>query len=647
MLILFALLLKIVALSAFDGLDCNNPAVSQIFAANKIQQCQLTYPKKINFLGSRTLTLVQSDRLIMAPVRKCKLQYRAHIFNCGNFGDHVIEAGAFPSIKSITEDECKKAFESKTIHLLNGKYLGELKTGITVGSVNIYGGANTHGSCEADSVFQFNGKSYSANMVWHVKFEMLETNEIFNVEKKTLVSTGDPCDLSDSKCTSDGYTILPQKQTTKEACAYSTIREVIFNVYWADPLPIGVQATTELSDLRYRLLTSKDPKTMLRLLTSEGTTLCGHTAAITNFKGYFIIDKSQKQYFKKVTASDVRLPALSDSKLFYLFETRGEEQRKAYMELQLQICSNKRQIIRNKLQILRMLPPGQPGLISFDPPVVGIVMGEIIYMLKCRKVEVKLRATKTCFAEIPIMYGTTEMCMDPMSKIVQPSCRPIPCSTILKPAFFDMRGQWTSYGTKFASIHTPADYPINSSFSTLTWKSITTYEDGGLYNPDDVKDMLELLYQNKKIETVNSIMTDHAHLDNRGGITIDSDIIGIVLDKYKNKLMQVFKTIQKIGNFISSFFGFYIMILLIKYVFNRAVDFATFRKLMSAPLMCIALLCPSVVRYRTGVEMHRRYNRSDSEMGLSVYEQPGPSTQTQLPRQLPNCPEEKYKQNPK
>ena len=106
--------------NSFTGLDCNNPDVSKTFAANNLQKCDIQYPNKIRKLGSRDLVLVQSDRLVTAPVRKCKLEYRPHIFNCGYWGDHVIEAGAYPTIVSIPENFCKEAFATRRMPLYNG-----------------------------------------------------------------------------------------------------------------------------------------------------------------------------------------------------------------------------------------------------------------------------------------------------------------------------------------------------------------------------------------------------------------------------------------------------------------------------------------------------------------------------------------------
>ena len=162
----------------------------------------------------------------------------------------------------------------------------------------------------------------------------------------------------------------------------------------------------------------------------------------------------------------------------------------------------------------------------------------------------------------------------------------------------DETGQWMTYGTKYQKMQTPRSYPINNSYSTFEWTSLKTYDQGGFYNPQDVRDLLELLHRNARVETVNAILTDHTQLSQGGGLTLDSDISGVILDRYTGFFMKIFKTIQKIGNFVSSLFGFYIIIMAIKFLFNRIVDFTTFRQILSAPMMCLTLLCPAIARYR-------------------------------------------------
>ena len=82
------------------------------------------------------------------------------------------------------------------------------------------------------------------------------------------------------------------------------------------------------------------------------------------------------------------------------------------------MCENRRLIYENRLHIFSTLPPGRPGLLSRSPPVFGMVMGELIYLIKCKTVDVQLRPTETCFADIPVTFRGNDLCLDPSTKIL-------------------------------------------------------------------------------------------------------------------------------------------------------------------------------------------------------------------------------------
>jgi hypothetical protein len=615
-IIILTVSLMITRTRAFTGLDCTTPEISATFSARDIQPCKIEYPNHMVHMGRRKLIVIQRDRLVTRKVRKCRLEYREHIFNCGGpHGDHAIKAGGFIKIKRISAEECEYAFERGVIGLMNGKKIGGLKAGtVRTKAVAIYGHASPTGTCWADTYFDYEGKQYSANMIWHVRASLIDTEEVFNIETGELVATGVACNPTDKACFSDGTTILPDITGTKNYCPYSRTRKADFDISRSDPLPAGVSATKKLSDLRYRLAISQNKRTMLRIITEGETTLCSHSAVDTNYEDFFLADASLEKYFKKMDAVDVRLNKQFDSKLAYATGAAADERRNIFLALQSDSCALKRKTIANRLEILRLLPPGKPGLVSNSPPVLGVVMGELIYLLKCQEVQVVLRSTETCYAEIPVTYRNKKICMDPRSKVIQPICRPIPCSSILRPAFADENNIWQTYGKKFERLkRNPKSYPINVTLTHINWYKLDTYNDGGLYDPKDVQSMLDMLHRSQKIETVTAILSDHSKLTNLNSLTLDSDITGIILEKYTSGFMRFIKTIQKVGNFVSSFFGLYVIFLAIKYIINRFMDLRTFKSILSVPLMCATLICPILARYHTQSAAHRADRRRRQE----------------------------------
>jgi hypothetical protein len=349
----------------------------------------------------------------------------------------------------------------------------------------------------------------------------------------------------------------------------------------------------------------------LRLLSYQQTSLCKYIAYTTNFPDYFITDEGTGSLFKAVSAADVKLTSHFDSKMYFVAEQASEQIELVYMELQGTACENRKMIWQNRFSILRMLPPGQPGLVSKEPPVLGVIAGELLYLIQCKKTEVQLRATKKCYAQIPVLFNNKDYCLEPTTKIIHPFCKPMPCSKILVPAFEDDLGAWTAYGEGFRPIPEPLAFPTNMSWRTLNWKKLNDYSKGGFYETKDLEALMALLHRTGKVEAVNYIVSDHSEVTPNGRIIIDQDIYGMALRKYEDGFWRIVYWFRSFGNWISSFFGFYVLILLCKWVFNRLVDFEIFRHVMTMPMVILTLCCPAVARYQTQLIVHGGRNRRE------------------------------------
>jgi len=69
------------------------------------------------------------------------------------------------------------------------------------------------------------------------------------------------------------------------------------------------------------------------------------------------------------------------------------------------------------------------------PGYTAINAREIIYLLKCKAVNVEINTLNTCFNELPIKYQNKTYYMAPKTHTLQSYGTLIDCNTILPPAF--------------------------------------------------------------------------------------------------------------------------------------------------------------------------------------------------------------------
>jgi len=75
------------------------------------------------------------------------------------------------------------------------------------------------------------------------------------------------------------------------------------------------------------------------------------------------------------------------------------------------------------------------------PGYTAINAGEIIYLLKCKAVNVEINTLNTCFNELPVKYQNKTYYMAPKTHTLQSYGTEIDCNTILPPAFL-LEGEW-------------------------------------------------------------------------------------------------------------------------------------------------------------------------------------------------------------
>lgn len=88
------------------------------------------------------------------------------------------------------------------------------------------------------------------------------------------------------------------------------------------------------------------------------------------------------------------------------------------------------------------------------PGYTAMNSGEIIYLLKCKAVNVKINTLKTCFNELPIKYQNKTYYITPKKHTLQNYGTELDCNTILLPAFL-LEGEWFGVPPTLREIKKP------------------------------------------------------------------------------------------------------------------------------------------------------------------------------------------------
>lgn len=100
------------------------------------------------------------------------------------------------------------------------------------------------------------------------------------------------------------------------------------------------------------------------------------------------------------------------------------------------MCEVERELLQTQLSIARFDPMGFAYVHMNEPGYSSVVMGEVVFLVKCVPVEVQLRLVEgSCYNELPVEYRNVSMFMTPLNHILQPYGAEVECTALMSPSY--------------------------------------------------------------------------------------------------------------------------------------------------------------------------------------------------------------------
>lgn len=567
-LILILVLLNIcVKTDAIIAYDCGSQALNvTTHSLLNIAECDIPTPQvKVSKVQAQ---LLQVEDFTETEVIACKVTIDRTIVNCGAYSHQsLVSNGVGEYVKEIQKHECLDMIRYKKYLYNSNDVADNLKMNDTTVRTAVLAGTFTNdGTCSgagySNSLGSWKNVAVQAkikiSLRTHIARISLEHNKIF-------LSTGTVCMLNEGSCldADSGYSfweLLPKASCT--SAPYASIFDGI------------IDRVEEENNKNKEVVYSFNSKeiTFSFMIIGEDH-ICGAKIYRTEHPSLVIMEQNKNSIYynpKKISTSNLDIFTYVNSKFVYVERYVRSQVKKMYHNILVQQCEIEKKLLHNSLALATIAPDQFAYALKKKPGYMAFSAGEVIHILKCVPVEVKIVGhSDLCYADVQVAYKNKTHYMTPKTHIIKQSSTVIDCNNILAPQFF-IEGDW------YKMLKTPqiAKTPnILRPYTRATW----SYENpehlarSGIYSERDLAAIKDtIMFPMEKSSVINefakeaNMNPDMSH-ENMLLRLLDEATMDKIVDSYWSK---IWKSFTSFGTFSAGF----ITILIIFQFFKQLVE---------------------------------------------------------------------------
>ena len=463
------------------GYDCSsgNTNITEI-SLRDVGTCEL--PIMEEEPTSVYIQLLQINNFKSVHVQQCKVQIRRQIFYCG-MSSHVsaVQNGLAEYMLDLDKDRCRRLQETGHLDLGNQVLTNFRKNASESRPVTLAGMLKTDGSCNGVP-YSDHFNSYDSGVIVQatVTVTLRDYPATVDIENNKIhLSGGISCDFNRESCSDfeGGYNFW--NRLPNDSCGFDK-----FVVLFEGPAKKGsVNAhthfehlyTVQTSDITFALTREKTMKT------------CGYDLIQTEHPKLFILEGTKGSFFTSQTVTspkEMDMFAYINSKFVYVEKHVRLQLTDLYKDVVMQRCLLEQRVLRNSLSLATL----QPDQFAYDfmkgPGYMAVIGGEVLYIIKCVPIIVKLRQTKECYQELAVSRGEDSYFLTPRTHILKRNGLQVNCNNIL-PTMYEVEGRWYKFLPKAAESKPPQQLqPKNQP--TWEYKSIGNLASSGIYSQEDL-----------------------------------------------------------------------------------------------------------------------------------------------------------------
>jgi len=591
----------------FIAYDCSGPKLNiTSFNSLHIDKCQEQPPP-------RTIELPRIKLLQRAEVRTiiykaCFISVDYIITKCSTFNDaQAVEGGFFSEIIMLGHAQCSQIHQRLVYNFPNGGIVLGLKINQTTYVTHTLAGSiDRDGNCQGSTFASDRGSWKKVIVQGNYKIHLSEgiANAI-SKDNELVLPTGTKLKLSElyGLDTHKGEIIWNNNQF-HHSCDVQD-----FDVLYDGPATVMISEPPHSTSEETQTFLVETQNIVFALKKIKKTFACEIPVILTEHPQLFILmDISFMNHFtiKNIIPQNTDLMAYVNTKFVYIENFLKTTLISLYSDLVKKQCELERKILLQQLSLATYSLSEFAYSMGEGPGYTALRAGEIIYLLKCKPVDVEIARHTSCFNELPIKYNNKTHFMAPKTHTLQTYGTEMDCNELLPPAFL-LDGEWFGFAPTPREIKVPQTLRPSTTW-TWTYKSPEALMIAGIYTQDIMTALQKHLLFPQEIESAQRNIARQSMGYNfvdqglRLKSLLDEDTIGKMVE---NKLQRMWGWFTSFGTFISGLLGIFVIWRAFITAINTGLNISILYQTFGWSIKLLAGIFTSLTQY----VMHKAHNK--------------------------------------
>lgn len=446
------------------------------------------------------IQLLQLNEFRSVHVYQCKVEIDRLVKKCGMFS-HTMDVlhGKFSYVDEVSREQCMYMHAYGVSQIANVQITGLKSNHSTSRPATFTGHLDNTGSCSGSAYSDGYGSWTEVVVIGSIKVTLQDyTADVRINSNRVQLRSGVTCELGATTCVDmeGGHTFWDA--FPEDSCRFSSY-SLLYEGYAERIIDnINEQGQTVYS------LASQDT---LFALTAKGINpVCGHQLIRTEHPKLVIFETNPGTsiFRRQIRVTNLDIFAYVNSKFVYVERHIRSQINELYRNILLQQCHLEKQTLQNALAIATQAPDIFAYHLMKGPGFMALLAGEVIHIVKCVPVEVKLIQTTSCYNELPVSRNNETYFMTPQTHILlrqgtQTTCNP------LAPTMYLLGDAWYKFTPK------PVDTIPPTTMKPLTkptWKYVSpgALATSGIYTDKDLEELRDhIMFPAERPSVLNTV----------------------------------------------------------------------------------------------------------------------------------------------